>query len=75
MSTTNNDSLHFPSIITNNNSLHYHLLQPANERGQRTYCKHVMCVAIVTLATKFVMLQDFVDAMEYTAWQYCHIPT
>ena len=29
-----------------------------------------MNVAIVTLATKFVTLQDFFDAMEDTTWQY-----
>jgi hypothetical protein len=39
------------------------------------YCHQQMNVAIVTLATKFGMLQDFFDAMEYTVWQYGHIPT
>ena len=39
------------------------------------YYHQQMNVAIVTLATKFVMLQDFVDAIEHTAWQYGHIPT
>jgi hypothetical protein len=34
-----------------------------------------MNVAIVTLATKFVTLQDIYDAMEHTAWQYDYIPT
>ena len=37
VSTTNNDSLHFPSITTNNDSLHYLLLPPANERGNYDY--------------------------------------
>jgi hypothetical protein len=73
--TTNNDLLHFSFVTTNNDSLHYHLLPQVNECGQKTYCKHTLCVAIVTLATKFVMLQDFFDAMEHTTWQYGHIPT
>jgi hypothetical protein len=34
------------------------------------YCHQQMNVAIVTPATKFVMLQDFFDAMEDTTWQY-----
>jgi len=61
--TTSIDSLHFPSITPNNDSSHYLLLPPANE------------CAIVTLATKFVTLQDFYDAMENIAWWYSHLPT
>ena len=63
MSTTNNDSLHFPSITSNNDWLHYLLLPPANN------------VVIGTVATKNLTLQYLFDAMEQAAWQYGHIPT
>jgi len=53
----------------------FHLLPPTMIRSITFYCHQQMNVAIVTLATKFVTLQDFFDAMEYTAWQYGHIPT
>jgi len=52
----------------------FHLLPPTMIRSITFYCHQQMNVAILTLATKFVTLQDFFDAMEYTAWQYGHIP-
>ena len=53
----------------------FHLLARTMIRCITFYCHQQMNVAIVTLATKFVTLQDFFDAMEHIAWQYGHIPT
>jgi hypothetical protein len=39
------------------------------------YCHQQMNIATVTIATKFVTLQYFFDAIEHIAWQYGHIPT
>ena len=75
MSTTNDDSLHFLFITTNNRLLHFSSIAPTMIRCITFYCHRQMNVAIVTLATKIVPLQDCFDAMEYTTWQYDHIST
>ena len=53
----------------------FHLLARTMIRCSTFYCHQQMNVAIVTLATKFVTLQDFFDAMEDTTWQYGVIAT
>jgi hypothetical protein len=53
----------------------FHLLPPTMIRCITFYCHQQINVAIVTLATKFVALRNFFNAMVHTAWQYSHIPT
>jgi hypothetical protein len=53
----------------------FHQLQPTMIHCITFYCHRQMNMTIMTLATKFVTLQNFFDAMEHTAWQYGYIPT